>query len=419
MRTLLLTLIAAGALIPEMNAQSASAYYAAYSSGGTSQTMEASLTMQDGNMGSCNHVFTDSLAISGPGGIEGSGNFSNNTYSSQTAFTKTWNDLLPVGADGPYPVTTSSSAYCDCIDEEFYNNGGEGETIYPVPVLQSLTTPNYAPFQPYVDTPQSANQAMVIWGLDLTAGGASNPPYISVNGVGSQGGAISVTGFHLYSGWYVGETDATGASQINIYYSVDATATPGSYTLTLTTAGGSSSISFSVGDASPKITGVVPSSFTVGVPASSVQINGQNLGTNCPTLTFPFALQSGYSFSSCTDTQVLVNFTPAAAGSGDITFSDAGFGGLGWDPAPGQQQTAQSSSVNASNFSLSVQESFVDVSTGDTSDTIGVSANPSTVSYSPRFNLVGTGNVNSTCTSSLSYPNPPNGNRHAVCSCYC
>ena len=171
MRILLSLLFLTCAFTCGSNAQSAGAYHGIYATAGPPQTINSYLTLQDGNMGGCTHTFTDSELLFGPSGLGGSSNFNNSVFSTQTGFTDTWNDLISLGADGPYQVTVNSSAFCSCIDEPFYNSGNENETVYPLPAITSLTNTSYAPFQPYVDTPQSAGQYLVIWGTDLTAGG--------------------------------------------------------------------------------------------------------------------------------------------------------------------------------------------------------------------------------------------------------
>ena len=97
-------------------------------------------------------------------------------------------------------------------------------------------------------------------------------------------------------------------------------------------------------DDTPSNISVSPSSYTVGT-ATGFTITGQNLGTNCPQLTWPFA--ASYSLSSCANTSVSGTATANAAGSGDLTFKAEGYGGQGFSPGPGQGQTAQSTAVSA------------------------------------------------------------------------
>jgi hypothetical protein len=362
-------------------------------------------------MGTCTHTFTDTLQFWGPGSLSGNDNFNNSQFSTSTGFTDTWNDLIQVGADGPYQLTTSSTAACSCIGETFYNSGNDAQTAYPLPAITSLTLSTYAPFQPYVDTPQSANQYLVIWGNDLTADGESNPPYISVNGVGSSGGTISVTGFHLGSGWFVTETDSSGSSQINIPFWVDATATPGTYTLALATAGGSTSANFTVGDASPVITsisqnGIINSSFVVGNQVTMV-ISGQHFGTAQPNVAFPFG--ATWQSETYSDSVIQFNgFTATAAGSGYMNVMAEGYGN-GFAPQNPNVSQSASAAASASSPAISIQQGPINVSSGDTSDKVGVSENPGTINFSPILTSALSYNLYSQCASTLAFPSTPTG----------
>lgn len=108
----------------------------------------------------------------------------------------------------------------------------------------------------------------------------------------------------------------------------------------------SGATTLTVYDDTPTNISVSPSSYTVGT-ATGFTITGQNLGTNCPQLTWPFS--ASYSLSSCANTSVSGTATANAAGSGDLTFTAEGYGGEGFSPGPGQQQTAQSATVSATN----------------------------------------------------------------------
>jgi hypothetical protein len=92
-------------------------------------------------------------------------------------------------------------------------------------------------------------------------------------------------------------------------------------------------------DPGPSNISISPTSFTVGT-ATSFTISGNNLGTNCPTLTFPFA--ASYSLSSCQDQQVTGTLTANAEGSGDFSLTSGGFGGQAFLLSPGQTPTATS-----------------------------------------------------------------------------
>ena len=318
-------------------AQTGSSYWGYSVSGSSPETINAYLTVQGGDMGTCIHTFNDSLVLTGPGGLYGNNNFNNASMArSNGAFTTTFNDLLNVGADGPYSIATSTTGFCSCVNYQFYNSGSQGGTVYPQPRITALTDGNYNSFRPYVDTVQSANQYLIVWGSFLTAAGASNPPTISVNGVSSAGGAISVSGFHLGGGWYVGETTSTGASQINIPYWVDANATPGTYTLTLQTVGGSTSTTFAVRDASPVITSVSPNPWQAGTTVAFT-ITGSHFGTAAPSLTIsPSSAITSSQITNYTDNSIVGNVTLAdlATGTASIGVTSNGYGS-GFQPAGG------------------------------------------------------------------------------------
>ncbi len=77
-------------------------------------------------------------------------------------------------------------------------------------------------------------------------------------------------------------------------------------------------------DPGPSNVSISPTSFTVGT-ATPFTITGSNLGTNLPTMSFPFA--ATYSLSNWSDSQVTGSLTANVAGSGNWTFTSGGFGG--------------------------------------------------------------------------------------------
>ncbi len=97
-------------------------------------------------------------------------------------------------------------------------------------------------------------------------------------------------------------------------------------------------------DPGPSNVSINPTSFIVGT-AASFTITGNNLGTNCPTLSFPFP--ATYSLGSCTDQTVTGTLTASGAGSGDFTLSSGGFGGQGFLASPGQSQNTTSPPITA------------------------------------------------------------------------
>jgi hypothetical protein len=96
-----------------------------------------------------------------------------------------------------------------------------------------------------------------------------------------------------------------------------------------------------VADDTPSNISVSPSSYAVGT-ATSFAITGQNLGTNCPQLTWPFPASYTLYTNTCSNTGVSGSVTASAAGSGDLTFTAEGYGGQGFLPGPGQQQSGPS-----------------------------------------------------------------------------
>jgi hypothetical protein len=98
-------------------------------------------------------------------------------------------------------------------------------------------------------------------------------------------------------------------------------------------------------DPTPVISSVNPTTFVVG-SATTFTINGQYLGTNCPTLQFPFA--ASYSLSPCTDSAVSGTVTATGTGSGDLVYTSKGYGGQGFLPAPGGSPQANGPQLSSS-----------------------------------------------------------------------
>jgi len=95
----------------------------------------------------------------------------------------------------------------------------------------------------------------------------------------------------------------------------------------------------------PSNVSISPSDFTVGT-ATSFTISGNNLGTNCPTLSFPFP--ASYSLAFCTDQAVTGTLTATGGGSGNLGFTSGGFGGQGYTDSPGSPTPATEPPVSAS-----------------------------------------------------------------------
>jgi len=234
MKLLLFGVVSLGMAFPQSR-PTGTAYHTVYSSGNVlyGQSSLETSTMQIPPGTTIVHTVTASFSLGVTGG-------------SSTTF----KDVQSGGPQDAYDPVATGSIPDD--GDKFYYPGRL--TYVDPPAIQCLTNASYAPFQPYVDTPQSAGQSLVIWGLNLTGAGLSDPPQICAQlGANlvppladcSAGGAISATGFNLGAPTYVSDT------QINIPYWVSASASAGQYTLTVTTVGGYSGTSFTVGDASP------------------------------------------------------------------------------------------------------------------------------------------------------------------------
>ncbi len=126
-------------------------------------------------------------------------------------------------------------------------------------------------------------------------------------------------------------------------------------------------------DPGPSNVSMSPTIFTVGT-ATPFTISGNNLGTNCPTLSFPFA--ASYTLNSpCTDSQITGSLTANAAGSGDFTLSSGGFGGQGFLQSPGQSQSTMSqTAVSATAPALTCNPATVNFGGSVTCTVTGASA---------------------------------------------
>ena len=292
---------------------------------------------------------------------------------------------IPAGSIGVYHQDAEDTAWCAYLGELFFNDTGEDSSFTPPPEItgvQNWSTMNN-------DFAIGESGTMVLYGYSFLCEDSCPDGDVT----------FEDADVHMI------ESPEVYDQQINVSYSIDDNAQNGTHTVCYQNIYGQTCGNFFVGDAVPTITSISQSTFDVGVLASGVTVAGQHFGTNCPTLTFPF--QAQYSVSNCNDTSFTLSVTPSAAGSGNLTLNAQGYDGQHFDPQmPGGSGSA-STPVSAANFSLSIQAPLIYVSTGDTNDTIGVSANPANVPYTPTFSLIGTGNINSTCTSSLAYPAKP------------
>ena len=110
------------------------------------------------------------------------------------------------------------------------------------------------------------------------------------------------------------------------------------------TGGQGASVSGTVYDASPSISSVTPTTFTVGQATPNVQIQGQNFGTNQPTVTFSLG---SVQVTSHTDMKIVVTATANVAGTGNFTVTSKGYNGQQFEPNNGGSAQATSPSVTA------------------------------------------------------------------------
>jgi len=173
----------------------------------------------------------------------------------------------------------------------------------------------------------------------LTAGGATPRPQID-----SDDPNISLSIYHAQDTFAL------------VSYTVGPNATIGNHTITLTTDAGSAFGFYTVGDATPVITGITPNSFAAGDTVPGVVITGSHIGTVCPSVVFsgtgtnPAAGNTTFAPNVCTDS--LINgtvkvdpnadpYAPAAA----VSLSGNGYG-QGFIPQSGG--SAQSNPVAVS-----------------------------------------------------------------------
>ncbi len=368
----------------------------------SNKTVTASSSATDESIGMgpgdpCNHYnYQTCNYITPPDGVE---------TTSCVAGMGTDNEILVGESFGEYESSGSASATCSCIGPF---GGGDPPDSVDVPGITALQDYSAAggyvsPFTPAVDTPQNVHWLMV-YGGGLSDDGmysTGNPPPTTLDSQPISGGWATSGGFHLGTPSYVSDT------LVQYPYYVDASASVTSHTITITTPVGAASATFSVGDDTPVISSITPNSFIVNDQAT-VTITGRHFGSpTCPTLAFPFAVT--YPTPTCTDTNITLLLTPTGAGSGSLTLTSKGYNGQSFDPQPGNQSST-TASISAANFSLSIEAAPIYVSTGDTSDTIGVSGSPSSVSFSPTLTVTASNNpTTSTCESTLSFSSPSPG----------
>ncbi len=163
-----------------------------------------------------------------------------------------------------------------------------------------------------------------------------NPPPTTLDGQPISGGWATSGGFHLGTPSNVSDT------LVQYPYYVDASASVTSHTITITTPVGTASATFTVGDASPVLSSISQSSFQAGSSYANIVIQGQNLGTVCPTVTITGGGSTTFTPSSCSDISVTgtvsvdPNADPSAPSttSGSVSVTSNGYG-QGWQSQPG------------------------------------------------------------------------------------
>ena len=167
-----------------------------------------------------------------------------------------------------------------------------------------------------------------IYGSDLTQRWGATSVNIDGNGVSN-----SIT----YS-------DPGNPGQVNISYTIAATANTGPHNLTLTTQyGTSNAVTFTVDDPTPVITSISPDTWQAGT-TTPFTISGSGFGSN-PSLSISGAGVTSFQTTNASDTQLTGSVTIDSSNAGtDVTVvvTANGFGGNSFTPAqPGQsQQTA-------------------------------------------------------------------------------
>jgi hypothetical protein len=229
---------------------------------------------------------------------------------------------------GEYSLIGTATATCSCAGQ-FGGGGGSTVNVQP-PVINQSGVVIYDQSGNIVTSVEiGMTGSLAIYGTGLAAGGYDLSPVVAVTN------GVVITGLT-----YVSD------EQVNVNYSATS-ATAGTASLTLTTyVATSSPASVPVGDLTPVIKGIGPtSSFVAQVPVYNLVISGQHLGTVCPTFQIPFT----YTFTgeSCTDTAVtFASFTATSAGSGNLTLTAEGYGDGFAPQTKGESQTA-STAVSA------------------------------------------------------------------------
>lgn len=207
--------------------------YTTYSYSADGNTLYTTTVLQS-SMGSssCNHSYTDIIALTGPNGIHGlnDGTWNASQYAG-APFSETINDQISSVVQGTYLLSTSASVFCSCVSRAFFVSNPPPQSIPPPP-------PKISGISPAAGVTGTSNYIQ-IYGTKLSNGVL---PTVSVDGNG-----VRVTPGNWNSD-----------SQVNVNVAIDAGAAIGTHHLTLTNPGGSSTATYSV---------VAPQAFNINYQA--------------------------------------------------------------------------------------------------------------------------------------------------------
>jgi hypothetical protein len=233
-----------------------------------------------------------------------------------------WCDPLGFGESGGggQNVMTVNAPYTEADDVSYVSNrqinlGNSWDFVYaPVPVIYSIVNDNGTAGWVTVNSQGTLD----ITGVGLTASGSDPSPAV---------GVTPTQGLSLTNATPAAEN---GDSELRVSYNATSA---GTYSITVTTnAGTSNAYSFTVGDPTPAITSISPSTWNAGAAygcSNPVAIGGTGFGTNpTPSITGP-----GITWGQCgaySDTMIRVwvnvgaSFSP---GTAVITVQSNGYNG--------------------------------------------------------------------------------------------
>lgn len=209
--------------------------------------------------------------------------------------------------------------------------------------------------------------------LEVQAGAPSISSITVNSGALGTNGSTVVTGQNLIDDFGVSNTQISGGVQTSIEpsetqtqatvdFTIPQSATTGQQSLVMSnTWGSSNAVTFTVGDATPVITGISPSVWSAGT-TTNVAISGQGFGTN-PQLSITCGGSStcpaidSYNVTGVpSDTQIMVSVTvdPSAPNEAvDLSVTSQGYGGSGF----ASTGSGQPSSSNAESATIAAEPS--------------------------------------------------------------